>query len=307
MRNNYKIYGLNIVSDLDLISVKKLDRCHKDKDIDVSICYGKVPKRYLDAYENKININVCKETLFNEFCVKVNDIGIYYVKNGNEIIVHQLVEGKEEIHSLLILGTALAVILFQRGNIVIHGSAILPSYNKEKSSIAIVGKSGAGKSSLSTALIEDGNKFIADDLSVLDNNINVLPGTSCQKLCVDALVKFGYNKEELRSVNQRCEKKYYYDRSDVFYNDSSKLSHIFVLEESDEVEDVKLVEILGSEKLNTVIDNLFYKKLVDYIGLEKELFDKILHLLNRIKVYKLFRPINQFTVNEQIKKIKEVI
>ncbi|MGL4572646.1 MAG: hypothetical protein ACRCVJ_16455 [Clostridium sp.] len=308
MANKYCIYGLNIKSEIKIIGAKEIKV--SENDIDVNISYGDIPKKYINIYENKIDLDIDKNTIQNEFCVKINDVGIYFIKDGSEIIVQPLLEGKEEIHSLVIIGTALAIILLQKKKIVMHGSTIVPIKNNEETAIAIVGKSGSGKSSLSTALIEEGNKFVTDDLSAIDIDngvVKVFPGTYSQKLCIDALNNFGYKKEGLKSVNSKCEKKFYYERLNEFDDSIKRLTHIFILNEDEKINNVHIKEVNGHQKLEVIIENLFYKKVIDYIGIEKELFNKILFVLKNVKVYNLFRPSKKFTVNEQIEKIKKVI
>ncbi|MEX2284671.1 MAG: hypothetical protein WEE89_19440 [Gemmatimonadota bacterium] len=100
--------------------------------------------------------------------------------NNKQVVLRQLGEGGLDTFRSHLLSPVLALVLLDRGQETLHGSAI--SFGDQ--AIAILGDSGAGKSSLAAALLSAGGRCITDDLLVLSGNdrVHVLPGPARLKL-----------------------------------------------------------------------------------------------------------------------------
>lgn len=174
----YSVYGLTIGSDIDL---PELYGHSNVLNADIQICLGKVGKpppevfslgRYIDA--KKEAVTVCWP-----------DVGAFRISGGNTIIVEPAEGCQPSTLRLFLLGTTLAIALHQRGLAVFHASAA----SIEGMGVILVGKKGAGKSSLAAALHAIGHEFLSDDLAVLDASqppYTLLPGFSFVKLWPDS-------------------------------------------------------------------------------------------------------------------------
>lgn len=113
-------------------------------------------------------------------------IGEFHVRNGNEIRVRpQPGTGAAELR-LGLLGSAWGSLCYQRGLLLLHGSAVAVDGHL----VAFAGPSGAGKSSLTAAAVRAGFDFWADDHLWVDltrDEVHVHRGAPRLKLWRDTL------------------------------------------------------------------------------------------------------------------------
>ncbi|MBW4641175.1 MAG: hypothetical protein KME05_23765 [Gloeocapsa sp. UFS-A4-WI-NPMV-4B04] len=132
-----------------------------------------------------------------EAIIAVKDLAVFVVRGGQEIVIiptqNQNID--ERLIRLYIVGTVMAVLLYQRGLLVLHGSVV----DVNGAAIAFLGKSGAGKSSTAAAMHKYGYKLLADDVAAikLDSTATVFPGFPQIKLSSEAAVSLGYDTEAL--------------------------------------------------------------------------------------------------------------
>ena len=69
---------------------------------------------------------------------------------------------------------------------------------------------------------------------------------------------------------------------------------------------VSLEEVFGQEKLQTVFRNIFRNQLLTDVGLNPIYLKYCLNLSKNIRVFKLKRPNNLFTIEEQIRLIEKL-
>ena len=69
---------------------------------------------------------------------------------------------------------------------------------------------------------------------------------------------------------------------------------------------VSLTEVFGQEKLQTIFRNIFRNQLLNDVGLNPIYLKHCLNLSKNIRVFKLKRPNNLFTVDEQIRLIEKL-
>lgn len=296
----YSVYGLLIKSDIILPvlhAICDVDNTH----IDSSIKYGIVPK----VIDNAIYKNEFIQAAKFEFYFYIKGVAHFYIANGNSIVVEPEAQCDEEEVKSYLLGTSLGIMLVQRNNIAIHGGAVLV----EGQGIIITGQSGAGKSTLISAFIKSGCPFLADDVSVLGNSIDgkpvINPTYPQQKLCRDAMEKMGYDADRYLIVDSSRD-KYAIPIKDNFMNSSVPLSYIIEICIGN-CNKVEIVEVLGSEKIKTLLRNIYRIEILIQIGVDRIYFKRCLEIAKCIKMYRITRPRDSFTVNEQIQIIKNRI
>lgn len=149
----------------------------------------------------------CEWAEKNEALLSWGQVGLVLVRDGTELIVDPAPGADEDAMRLLLTGAAFAILLHQRGLIVLHSSAVLIHGQV----VAFIGDKGAGKSSTAAALCARGNPLITDDLLVirLDETGKpfVLFGYPQLKIWPDTAEVLGLNVGNLSRVHSNFEKR----------------------------------------------------------------------------------------------------
>ena len=142
----------------------------------------------------------------NEVFLFWKEVGTFLVRDGQEIIVAPAPEVEESVLRLFTLGAVLAVLLHQRGFLVLHGTTVMIN----GCAVTFLGNQGRGKSTLAAALYKQGHSLIADDVTAIDMEADcpmVYPGYPQLKLWPDVATFLGDDIETLPRVNPRLEKR----------------------------------------------------------------------------------------------------
>lgn len=177
---SYLLSGLTLRSEIPLPG---LPDAKPGSITDVTISRGFTPS----SLRGGVAISLRGEATAREYLEHFEGVASFYVRDGEEIVVRPDPGASiDEIRSLL-FSVVLAVLLFQRGLLPIHASAI----EVRGRVFAFVGMSGSGKSSLAAYLSRRGYRIVADDLTLLDQNPGqvplVVPCAPWLKLWRDAL------------------------------------------------------------------------------------------------------------------------
>ena len=298
MKYYYKVYGLNIESEIKIPELIILEK-ENEPNIDVTINIDKMPESINIAKEQGILEGFRK----NEMWFYVKGIATYYIKNGKEIVVEPYRNIYDHYIKTYILGSAFGLLLIQRNIVAIHGGTVAI----DDKAIICTGDTGAGKSTLTSALRLNGAKLLADDVSAIDikDEIMVYPAYPQQKLCGYALRRLGYDTGDFIRIDEGRD-KYAIPSKAEFINKPVKLSAIFEIMVG-YVERVEIRELKGSEKMNTIMKNIYRGYVNEIAGLDREYFKKFLKITKEINLYRIIRPKDKFTVNEQIKLIEGIV
>lgn len=296
----YKVYGLNIESEILVPELMVLDN-KIDKNIDVKIYYKTMPD------DIKQNVNEGKKAFYNGQYVwfHIDNVGTYLIQNGDTVTIDLCENPDLNILKVYILGSVLGIILLQRNTVAIHGGSIVIN-NK---GCIFTGDKGAGKSTLTTALRQRGYDFVSDDVGAIElSDIPMInPGFGYQKLCEDAMTKLGYDSSEYTPFRSDMNIKYIVPALDNFVSEKVPFKALFEIEQVD-TQKLEVVEVTGNEKLQKIIKNVFRIEVLMYSGgVPADYFKKCLEIAKHVKFYKITRPKNQFTVNEQIDIIENLI
>ena len=144
----FSAYGLTIASELPLLHTQPL----ADKP-DIRI-------RFKDFKpESEVQLNGI-EQLYGA----LPNIADFLVQKGCELIVYPVAGVDPELLRVSVLAAGMAVILRQRGYLILHGSSVCIG----SEAIAFLGHSGWGKSTLATAFHSQGHDLITDDVLAID-------------------------------------------------------------------------------------------------------------------------------------------
>lgn len=292
----YRAFGLDMESDFVLDALLPASGPAQ-----VRIIEGEVSAHFLGPAGENAYWNEGRD----KFAFRVKEVGVFLIAHGTEIIVQKHEKADADTISLYILGTCMGALLIQRGLVPMHGSSL--SVNEKQ--IIISGVSGAGKSTLTASLNQLGYAFLADDISALQIEENgdawIMPAFPKQKLCRDTAIRILGGVEGLERI-PGIRDKYHAPQLGPFLADSRKLCALFEISTHSGTQ-VELEEVKGTEKLAVLMRNTFRFQLVELKGLGAEHFRQCSKIASRIGIYKIRRPENGFTVEEQIHKIMKVL
>lgn len=222
-----------------------------------------------------------------EIVLHWQELGTFSIRNGSEIIIDAPPEIEEKNLHPALLGACMAVVLHQRGFLILHASAV----SIQERVIAFVGDKGWGKSTMAVSLTEKGYQLVTDDVLAIDLNGDlplVFPSFPQLKLCPDALESIGKDPETLPRVMPQVKKRQYrLDRE--FSIDPIPLQSIYLLNKGNQL---SINQINSKDKILPLLAHSygarFGKKLL-HLG-EKQHFLQCTELVNQIGIYHLQRP-----------------
>jgi hypothetical protein len=179
----YKAYQLNIHSEIPLRSLTP-----ENGKADVLLTLGNLKDSELSSDGG------------NHFVGAVEGVATFAVLEGNKIIVDPLPEVDDGLLNTFIVGPVLAVLLRQRGLLVLHASSAVV----DGVAIAFLGNSGAGKSTMAQAFHTHGYPVMTDDVMVVQlggDGPMVLPGYPLIKLWPESAIATGYEPDSLPCIH----------------------------------------------------------------------------------------------------------
>lgn len=255
-------------------------------DITVSSSDFSKPKSY------KNNPFYQSQYLFNNDNLHLywNNVCSLYVKDGKEILFMQDPDSVDKTYpGLLIAGTAMAVVLFQKGFTVLHGSCV----KIDGKAFIFLGHKGEGKSTMAGYFASTGHQLISDDvcaISFLDDSPLVHQSFPSIKLWPDAMDFLNLAPAEHGKVHKNFEKR------NVKFNTRSneevtELGAIILLQTAP---DVTLEKITGTDALVALLQQFIINRFQD--GQSSSVLQKIYfqatNLLQKVPFYSLSRPRN---------------
>ncbi|MDU2239835.1 MAG: aldolase, partial [Paenibacillus sp.] len=227
---------------------------------------------------------------------KLPDIGIFCIQEGDMIQFTPAHGSDPNQVRLYLLGTCIGVILLQRRILPLHGSAI--AINGK--AYAVVGESGAGKSTLATVLLNRGYQLLSDDVIPVmfteDDMPLVMPSYPRQKLWQESMSQLGMKSEDYQPLFER-ETKFSIPVASQFYPDPLPIAGIFELVKN-QGDQLGFERIQGIERISVLSRHTYRKSVIAPLGLKEWHFKTSVHLINRINLFRLIRPITSFTAHE---------
>jgi hypothetical protein len=231
------------------------------------------------------------------------DVGVFFIHGGDEIIVDPAPGVEEPLLRLFILGTTLAMLLHQRGELaVLHASVVAVA----DQAVAFVGAKEAGKSTMAAALHARGHQLLSDDILAVDLRQGIpfaLPGFPQLKLWPDALASLGYDAGVFPRLRPELEKRS--RRLNVGFADAPvPLKGIFALEPGPEL---AVVPLQPRQALTALMPHWygarFGIKLLQALGLSTH-FLQCAELARKIPVWCLRRPNDLAALPEVVRQVE---
>ena len=218
---SYFAFGLGIQSNIPLpeFTAEEVegDVFIRLKDTNFNSQFKKVSQPYLEMSQD-------------ESVLSLEHVGTFLIRDGCKIIITPVPDADIRRIRRYIIGTAMAILLYQRGNLVLHASSL----NINGQAVAFLGFSGTGKSSIAAALHTRGYGVLADDVSVIkliDEKPVVIPGFPQIKLSLESAEAIGCDIDASMLLDN-VDDKYGYRLNHGFTNTPLPLQRIYVLEEN---------------------------------------------------------------------------
>lgn len=152
---SYRIAGLSVEADIELPSAARRLQV-SDELADVRIVAGLVP----ESLDRPRGQGAEWEYDGAAFLLRVPGVGRFLMVNGRDLRYDQDPAHTGGDLPLYLVGTCLAVLLGQRGLLVLHASAVTVGGR----AMLFCGEAGAGKSTLAARLCQSGYDLLSDDL-----------------------------------------------------------------------------------------------------------------------------------------------
>ena len=193
----YTAYGLGIRSHFSLPGLVP-----EEGKADVLVRRGRLEDLPARALEGGYS-----STAVGEAYLYWTGVGAFRVRDGREIVVDPAPEVDEGVYRHYVLGPALAVLLQQRGFLILHASSV--SVHGE--AVAFLGPKGWGKSTTAAALHARGYPLVADDVTAVRTDGTgppmVSPGFPQLKLWPESVTSLGENPEKLPRLHPDFQKR----------------------------------------------------------------------------------------------------
>jgi hypothetical protein len=208
--------------------------------------------------------------------------GSIRIAGGSEILVEPVEPIDWSVLNAWLLGPALAILLHQRGLLVLHSSVLA----RDSRAIAILGDCGAGKSTTAFLLCQRGWQLVADDQAVVgwqDGKPLVYPGRPILRM--DRETKTWLEASSRRECGE-CGGKTFVRPSHAAMEEIA-LSHLYVLTDA---EQVRSVPLSPQEGFASLIRHSFVGSLLTSSHSKTRLFDQCAALAQESPVRRLERP-----------------
>lgn len=277
----YIMYGKKIYTDLYFRQLVPIEPVTMEE-ADVVILEGKVSDAVKQGEKEK-NFSYGKEYGF--LC----NYTLWYEYFDGRRIVYERKEGaNEEYVRTYLLGFGLSFLLLQRGELVVHCSAV----SKDGKAYLVAGESGSGKSTITKVLLENGFTLMGDDTALVKVNENqvpmVYPAFPYQKLCRDVVDEKGLKVEELILVDEEKD-KYLVPYEGAFSTEPVPFGGLFCLAVGN-VEACIFETVNGVEKMQLCAMNLFARKLLGKKVLSPEIAFECFRIIGNVPVHTIIRP-----------------
>ncbi|QIV95588.1 Hpr(Ser) kinase/phosphatase [Allofrancisella inopinata] len=294
----YNIFGLIIASEIQLPVCQEKSKL-KDQ-ANVFIRFGEVKKHLPDDMKNTNNHTIVKP---NNIWLHIKGNAWIHIHDGKYITVELYTNADLQTVCLYLFGSGIGALIHQQGKTIIHGNTI----EVNNGCIVFTGDSGAGKSTISTAFYKNGYPFIADDLAVINDKLEVQPGIPRLKVWHDTANILNINTENLDKIRLLVNKYSYPITSNICLQ-PRVIRAIFLLENHDD-NSFKIEELKGIIKLTQLQKHTYRKGYVKRMGYQEQFFKLNTQLAKNIPLYKITRPANKFgfQIDNLIKMVENII
>lgn len=250
----YRAFGLNIASEFEIPGGISLDEPVPDADIVIGA--GDTSIGIVDAINGPYTRNG-KALLFD-----AAGVARYYAPSPGQLFIEAYHGASIQNVGELLIATALPMLMWMRGGIVLHAAGLVPAGMEQ--AIAIAGPSGIGKSTLAAGFMEAGGRLVGDDSLWLTvkGDIPIVSGLSAM------LHKSDASSEPRTEIAIPSQSR----------GETAQLAAIIVLRIADERPAPCTNRLQGANAIEALLKNRHRPKIPAILGLEAALLPQtILH------------------------------
>ncbi len=280
--NHYSIFGLSLGADFEL---PELLPAPPTPAPDIRILRAGIPPLIPDG-SAKRGAEQIGPALYR---FEIAQVARYQVEQGATIQVEPAAEADPGDVRLWLLGTALGVLLHQRGLLPLHVSAVAV----DGTAFAFCGHSGAGKSTLAAALHRHGLPLLTDDVALVtpgQHQVMLYPGFPRIKLWRDALDHFELDPQGLIPDMTRTDKYHLrLEQADGFHATALPMRRLYLLERSPDAQ-IHIEPVRGHNAIGLIGENTYRVGIARRMGTAADHLVRCGQVANRIQVFRFQRP-----------------
>lgn len=288
MKFRYRAFCLSIASAVEL---PELIADRSEHSADVTIDVGKVPDR---PPADGTQLGPFAWAAAHWLWLQVPKVATYWVADGRHIVVEPAPGIDGDSPRVFLLGSAIAALLLQRGNLVLHGNAI----EVNGAALLCLGASGAGKSTLAAGFGRRGFNILADDVVAIDPCGRVLPGLPRIKLWRDVADRLSIDTASLVRVRPDLE-KFNLPLDQLSSGGPLSVCAVYLLGR-DHIDSVTIEPLSGMSRFEGLRDNLYRPLLASGMQLDVSQLGRLGHLADTARVARLTRPIDTFSLDSLV-------
>jgi hypothetical protein len=214
-------------------------------------------------------------------------VGRILIRDGREIVVDAAAGVSDRTAGLWVLGSGMSALLHQRGLLVLHASAVAGPGG----AAALLGRSGAGKSTTAGALGALGWQILTDDICVVvpgGDGPGILAGYPYLKLWPDAAAQLGRDGEGLDRLAGQLG-KLAAPVPPAATGPPVPLRRLYVLDPDGDGE-LTLIPLPGRERLGALAEHTNRREMVSAMGMDRAHFEAVAALAAAVPVTRVTRP-----------------
>lgn len=293
----YRVAGLAVASEIELPGA--IAAAQRPAAPEIVVRSGQVPAALQQASAHGATWEIADD----KFLFRVPDVARFLLSGGREILFEAAPGIETSDISIFLLGTVLGILLHQRGQIVLHASAVRVSGK----AVLFCGASGAGKSTLAAALAQRGLPLVADDFCAVTVSaagaVTVQPDGRNLKLWAQAIQKLDLAERRGARVRNRLEK--FFVEPAAAFSEPLPLGGVYALREA------RPPHKAGIERPNVVDAALILRRsayrpaLVSRMGQKADYFRAATAIANAAGIFHLTRALNFERMAEVVAQLEQ--
>ena len=277
---HYLAFGLRFASDFAIAELLPVTSgSAQDERTDVRIILGEIDHGRFGARRDDSHFIIQPEF----FYLTVQDVARYLVSGGSRIVVEPRPKAKPDAINTFLLGSCCGALLFQRGLLPLHGSAVAT----QTGAVLILGESGAGKSTLAANLNRHGFPLVSDDVCAIDCAAEpvIFPAYPQMKLTRQSAEALAMASGDFSVYEEK-----FHLRNPSFYPKPLPLVAIYLLAKSETGEQATERQLRGTEKFVLLRNNVYRDFYIPEMKLDAQAFQQCAAISARCAVFQLNRP-----------------
>lgn len=291
---SYLAYGLTIQSDIAIAEFPKAIPTPEPQ-VTITLEAQRTLKDYLpEQITNEFGYLKLTRT---DSIFYIKNAGLFFITEGRKIFVLPAPNATESLLRFYLVGTVMGILLYQRGHLVLHASAV----NINSEAVAFLGVSGEGKSSTAAAFQAAHYDVMTDDVApiLLETRYpTLIPGFPQIKLSREIATVLGHDFESLPPLYATSQKRGYRFKH-RFTQTPRPIRHIYVLASDTKfgIECLNHQEAVVELSRHSRPSTLFHKP-------DAQHFRQCANLAKKCPVYRLKRPRNIALLPELVHQVE---